>query len=129
MPSQGQLAARAITSDAMIPVEEATVTVTQKAPNGLEELLALWITNESGETPVLSIPTPEPALSQEPSEERPFATVDITAEHPLYERIVVKDAQVFPDTVSMQILRFIPLDQAPEVWNPTEEFDIPPQNL
>ena len=55
--------------------------------------------------------------------------MDVTAEHPLYERIVVEDVQVFPDTVSMQNLQLIPLAEAPEAFDQTEVFPIPPQNL
>ena len=47
----------------------------------------------------------------------------------MYERIVVTDVQIFPNTVSEQILQFIPLNEFPEVWDQTESFDIPPQNL
>ena len=129
MPSQGYLLARVFTADANIPVEDATVTVTQPSPDGLTELLALWLTDESGKTQSIAIPTPDPAASQAPSPERPFSLVNITAEHPLYERIVVTDVQIFPNTVSEQILQFIPLNEFPEVWDQTESFDIPPQNL
>lgn len=129
MPSQGYLLARVFTSDAMIPVEDATVTVTQKTPDGLTELLAVWLTDESGATRSISIPTPDLAASQAPSKERPFSLVDVTAEHPQYERIIVEDVQIFPDTVSEQNLQFIPLDEAPEVWNQTETFNVTPQNL
>lgn len=129
MPSQGYLLARAVTSDAMIPVEDATVTVTQTSAEGIAELLAVWITDESGKTQSIAIPTPDPTVSQAPSQVQPFSLVNVTAEHPLYERIVVSDVQIFPNTVSTQILRFIPLDELPEVWDQTEAFDIPPQNL
>lgn len=129
MPSQGYLFARAVTSNAMIPVEEATVTVTQTTPEGLAELIAVWITDESGRTETIAVPTPDLSLSQAPSEKQPFSVVDITAEHPLYERIIVKDVQIFPDTTTAQILQLIPLTEFPEAWDQTESFDIPPQNL
>lgn len=129
MPSQGYLLAHVFTSDASIPIEDATVTVTQNSPNGLAELLAIWLTDESGKTKPIVIPTPDLAASQTPSQERPFSQVNATVEHPLYERIVVEDVQVFPDTVSVQNFKLIPLDEAPEVWNQTEVFDIPPQKL
>lgn len=113
----------------MIPVEDATVTVTQKSPQGIEELLAVWLTNESGVTKTITIQTPDLAASQAPSQERPFSVVNITAEHPLYERIIVDDVQIFPDTVSTQLLQFIPLNEFPDAWDQTEVFDVPPQNL
>ena len=129
MPSQGFLVARVFTSDANIPVEDATVTVTQKSPEGLTELLAVWITDESGKTQPLTVPTPALEESLAPSRGQPFSLVDVTAEHPLYERIIVNDVQIFPDTLYTQNFQLIPLDEAPEIWNQTEIFDIPPQNL
>ena len=84
MAAHGSLLARIFTSDANIPIEDATVTVTQKQANGLIELLAVRLTDESGKTKLLLIPTPEKAASQAPSEEQPFSLVDVTAEHPLY---------------------------------------------
>lgn len=129
MSSQGYLLASAVTSDALIPVEEVTVTVTQKSSDGLAELLAIWITDESGKTKLIAIPTPDLAVSQAPSTEKPFSLVNVTAEHPLYERIVVHDVQIFPETVSIQYLQMIPLNELPEAWDQTETFDIPPQNL
>lgn len=129
MAAKGSLLAHVFTSDSNIPIEEATVTVTQTLPNGLIELLAVRITDESGLTKPLEVPTPEKAVSQAPSEEQPFSLVQVTAEHPLYERIVVKDVQIFPDTVSIQNMQLIPLAEAPELFNQTEVFPIPPQNL
>lgn len=129
MPSQGYLLARAFTSDALIPVEDATVTVTQMTPEGIVELLATWITDESGKTQPIAIETPDAAASQQPFHEHPFTVVTVTAEHPLYERIVVNDVQIFPDNTSVQILQLIPLDELPEAWDQTEIFYIPPQNL
>lgn len=126
---QGYLIAHVFTSDASIPVPEATVIITQKSKKGLVKLLATLITDESGKTQPIAIPTPELAASQAPSQERPFSIADVTAEHPLYERILVEDVQIFPDTVSVQNLQFIPLDEAPEVWNQTEIFNVLPQNL
>ena len=119
--AQGYLITHVYTSDAMIPLEDSTVTITQKQLDGIEELLAIQITDESGNT--------ERSASQAPAQETPFSTVDVTAEHPLYERIVVENVQVFPNTVTRQDLQMIPLNEMPEAWNQTEIFDVPPQNL
>lgn len=129
MSSQGYLLASAVTSNALIPVEEVTITVTQRSSDGLMNLLAIWITDESGKTKSIAIPTPDLVVSQVPSAEIPFSLVDVTAEHPLFERIVVHDVQIFPETVSIQPLQMVPLNEFPEAWDQTETFDIPPQNL
>ena len=127
--AQGYLITHVYTSDAMIPLEDSTVTITQKQLDGIEELLAIRITDESGNTERIAVQTPDLSASQAPAQETPFSTVDVTAEHPLYERIVVENVQVFPNTVTRQDLQMIPLNEMPEAWNQTEIFDVPPQNL
>lgn len=121
--------AHVYTSDAMLPLEDSTVTITQRQLDGIEELLAIRITDESGNTERIAVQTPELPASQAPSQEAPYSTVDVTAEHPLYERIIVKNVQVFPDIVTRQELQLIPLSVLPEAWDQTEIFDVPPQNL
>ena len=129
MPSQGYFIASAFTSNASIPVEDATVTVTQQTPDGIMELLAIRLTDESGRTEQVAILTPDISISEAPSQERAFTPVIVTVEHPLYERIVLEDVQIFPDTVTNQNLQMIPLEEAPPLWDQTEVFEIPPQNL
>ena len=129
MPEQGYLVAKAVTSNARIPVEDVTITVTQRLPDGRYELLAVWITDESGKTPSIAIPTPDLSISQAPSQKRPFSLVYLMAEHALYERIAVRAVQIFSGIVSIQELQLIPLDEFPELQDQTEFFEIPPQQL
>lgn len=129
MPAQGYLVAHAYTSDALVPVEDVTITVTQKTSGDIEELLYVRLTDESGKTDPVTISTPDLAASQTPNQGQPFSLINVTAEHPLYERILVENVQIFPDTVALQNLQLIPLDEAPDLWNQTERFDVPPQNL
>ena len=129
MPEQGYLVAKAVTSNARIPVEDVTITVTQRLPDGRYELLAVWITDESGKTPSIAIPTPDLSISQAPSQKRPFSLVYLMAEPALYERIAVRDVQIFSGIVSIQELQLIPLDEFPELQDQTEFFEIPPQQL
>ncbi len=129
MSAQGYLTVHAFTSSALIPIAGVTVAVTQRQSDGSAELLALRLTDESGRIEPIAIGTPPLSASQSPSEERPFAVVDLTADHPWFERIEAEGVQIFPDTTTDQALQLIPLEQAPEIWDRTEVFETPAQDL
>ena len=113
MPSQGTIVARAYTSTAIIPVEGATVR----------------ITNANGMTASLAVQTPSASESQQPGTVHPFTEVDILCEHPLFERIFVEHVQIFAGIESVQNLVMIPLQAYPDHHAQTEIFEISPQNL
>jgi len=68
-----------------------------------------------------------PAFSQglTPGNGIPFATVAIRITHPDYETEEIGGVQVFPNTVTVQSFRMIPLAYS----NETQSFTTPPQNL
>lgn len=59
----------------------------------------------------------------------PYATVNLYAKREDFEEIIIRNLQVFPDTVTNQNLEFIPLAEFPENWIQSVTFDTPPQNL
>ena len=59
----------------------------------------------------------------------PYSTVDIRIEREGFDRIVVENAQVFPDTETRQELTMIPTPNLPSSFDRTETFVIPPQNV
>ena len=91
--------------------------------------MAVRIADESGRIEPLSIAAPDEAKSQNPGTAVPFAVVDITADHPEFERIIVEDVQIFANITTDQDFALIPLAEQPEVFNMTEIFRITPQNL
>ena len=125
MPAFGYIQAKAYTSRAQLPVEDATVSVVDE--NG--RLLGLRTTNSSGLTTPIRLEVPDPAQSQSPGDPRPFAAVNLYARTEDYEQVLVRGIQVFPDTVTTQELQFIPLPEQPASRNRVEVFNIPPQDL
>lgn len=128
MPTNGFLRVRVYTSAAQLPVEDATVTLTQPGFRG-SRLIATRITDESGLIPILTIPAPDTASSQQPGTPFPYATVDITVDHPDYERVLIENAQIFDRILSEQNIPLIPIEERPAVWNLTEVFPITAQEL
>lgn len=128
MPENGTLQVRVFTSSAQLPVEGATVAVTRPTTGG-STLLAVRVTDESGRISPISIAAPERSQSLSPGARRPWTPVDITAEHPDYERILVENVQIFAGITTVQELELIPLGEQPEVYNLTEVFEISGQPL
>lgn len=127
--AEGRVSAKVYTADEVLPIEGATVVITQRTQEGTVRLLGLRSTNRNGQTEPLPVPTPAPGLSQEPSEQIGWSGVDITADHPGYQRIIVENVQVFPGVISVQDFAMIPLEEYPAQWGQTEVFDVSPQGL
>ena len=127
---QGSVVARVYTSDAKIPVQGATVIFTKIAEDGQRELLAVRLTNYDGYTDPIFVDAPPLSDSQNYSPDaNAYNIINITAEENNYGRILVRNAQVFPDTETVQEFMLIPSPMLPEQFGQTEVFVIPPQNL
>ena len=127
---QGSVVARVYTSDAKIPVQGATVIFTKIAEDGQRELLAVRLTNYDGYTDPIMVDAPPLAASQNytPGSDA-YSIINITAEDNNYGRILVRNAQIFPDTETVQEFMLVPSPMLPEQFGQTEVFVIPPQNL
>ena len=125
MPATGYIQAKAYTSRARIPLEDAAVSVVDDQGR----LLGLRTTDSSGLTTPIRLQVPDLSKSQSPGNGKPFVTVNLYARAEGYEQVLVRGIQVFADTTTTQELQFIPLAELPGSWNRLEVFDTPPQNL
>ena len=125
MPAFGYIQAKAFTSRAQLPLEDAAISVVDE--NG--RLLGLRITNSSGLTTPIRLEVPDRSESQSPGTEKPFVTVNLYARAEGYEQVLARNIQVFPDTVTTQDVQFVPLSELTGSWNRVVVFDTPPQNL
>lgn len=128
MPGIGYLTVRISTSDAELPIENATVTVTQDTPGGVK-LLAVRITDRSGVVPNIAIVTPALNESLSPGGPVPFAVVDVTVDRPGYDRALIENVQLFPGIQSQQDITLVPQSRTPDVFNMTDVVDITAQDL
>ena len=95
-----------------------------------QQLLAVRISNYDGFTEPFDVPTPPLSDSQtRQTDEVPYATVDLRSERVGYDRVLVRGAQVFPGTQTLQRMTLIPTPTLPDSYTQTQEFDIPPQTL
>ena len=130
MRLSGKLGVRVFTSRAQLPVEGATVAITQKNRSGKYRVLSLQETDRNGSIVPIEIPTPSVQESTQPNgQQTPFARCDIWVEHEGYEVMVIEDVQVFPGELSLQQVELNPLVRG-EAWTErTEVRPIPAQTL
>lgn len=125
MSAIGYIQAVAYTSRARMPLEDVAVSVV--GDDG--RLLGLRLTDDSGKTTPITLEVPDLANSQTPENGPAFLTVNLYARAEDYEQILVRNVQVFANTLTTQDLEMIPLSELPEQWNQTEIINTPPQNL
>lgn len=128
MTGTGYLTVRISTSEAELPIEDATVTVTQDTPGGVK-LLAVRISDRSGVVPDIAIVTPALDESLSPGGPIPYTVVDVTVDRPGYDRALIENVQLFPGIQSQQNISLVPQSRTPEVFNMTDVVDITAQDL
>lgn len=130
MAQSGKLGVRVFASRAQLPVEGATVVITQKTNNGKYRVLSLQETDRNGSIRPITVPTPDVEESTSPNRGgAPFARCDIWVEHEGYEVMLVEDVQIFPGELSLQQVELAPLVSG-EAWTDrTEVRTIPAQTL
>lgn len=127
--AEGYFVAHVTTSNALIPIEDATVLVWRMSAQGGRELLGVRRTDSSGITAPVTVTTPALENSLSPEQGIPFAQVDVSVDHPNYLRILAENVQIFPETTTDQDFELIPISVLPDSWDETELFRTPPQNL
>ena len=125
----GYIVARAYTSDAQIPIANATFTVVT-TDNESPEILGIRITDKNGKTEPIPIEAPDEILSTTPENETPYTVVNVRLDHPEYKSYYVEGVQVFAGQVSLINAPMIPT--APHILynKKSDSFDTnSPNNL
>jgi hypothetical protein len=132
MSENGRLTVRVYTSQAQIPVEGATVVVTQTEADGKYRLLSVQVTDDSGQTAPIVLPTPPAAESESPGASptgQAFTLCDVWAEHPGFAMLVVEDVQIFPGVETEQNMVLSPLSEGQSSLTQTDVQQTPAQDL
>lgn len=106
--AEGYITTRVYASKAVLPLSNALITVSAQTAEGDEVLLSLQHTDLSGKTAPVAIPTPPSGLSLEPGNVQGYASVNISAYLPLYDRVLIRNVQVFSGITSIQNIVMIP---------------------
>lgn len=109
----GTLKISVISSIGMIPVENATVSVSYTGDP--DSPIVVLTTDSSGQTPVINLPAPPLALSLDPDAlEQPYSEYNITVTAEGYEPILVTGSEILADELSLQTIRLQPLAAGPD---------------
>jgi len=117
------------TSVANLPLQGVTIVLSRRLQDGRREILAARKTDSSGNTEPIQVATPNTAVSQTPGNTIPFSYIDITADLPLFEQVLVQDVQVFPGVITLQEIQMLPLDTLYTRESDTQQVEITPQDL
>lgn len=128
MAQNGTLVVRTFVSNAQIPVSGATVIVSKPDGTGLQKLLSIQRTNESGVAPAITLEAPDPAGSLSPGNNgSAFSDYTLVVEHPGYQLALFDQLQVFPGVETVQDVPLIPL--SPNERNESDLVTVTPQPL
>lgn len=111
-PYLGQLQINVTSTTGMIPIQDATVTISYTGvPNVTVEQLR---TNSSGQTEVIELPAPPLEYSMEPEQaNQPYSEYNIQVDAPGYESVMVSGTEILPDVTALQPIQMNPLETAP----------------
>ena len=133
MQATGTLSVRVYTSQAQIPLEGATVVVTEPGTEGKWKLLSIQSTDSSGKIKTLTIDAPALGESTSPGglpgDGAPFTLCDVWAELPGYAMLQMENVQIFPGVETVQDMELIPLPQGLCSLQQRDVWDIPAQSL
>lgn len=104
----GYLRINVVSSLGMIPVENATVTISYSGDP--ESPLMTLTTDSSGQTEIVNLPAPPLELSLQPDPSaQPYSEYNITVTADGYEPVFVTGSEILADEVSIQPIRMNPL--------------------
>ncbi len=108
--ASGTIISQVRTSDAYLPIENATVAYYEEAGSGAKRLVGLRKTDSSGRTQPIELSAPGAAESQRPDDggPAPYRVVDIVADHPDFNRSTIRNVQVFDGILTNQDIALVP---------------------
>ena len=111
--SQGFLRVFVIERTGLAPIENASVTIVyEEAP---EAEPREFTTDNSGQTPIITLPAPPLAYSEAPDEPKPYSEYTITVTKEGYEETIVTGSEILPNELSVQVVQLRRLEQPEEV--------------
>ena len=104
----GSLLINVTSTLALLPIDNAKIVISYTGENNniLDELS----TDSSGQSPIISLPAPNPELSQFPQEIRPYSEYDITVSASGYYPLTITGSQIFAGSEAIQNIRLTPME-------------------
>lgn len=105
---EGYLSVQVVTANGALPVRDAVVTI-KKVENGKTVYEKTLLTNESGNTETVTLPTPKKSLSENPEfTDIPYADYQVQVTADSYMTVMIEKVPVFSGILSIQPVSLIP---------------------
>ena len=104
----GTLIVSVYTAGGAFPVEDALVIIRGSEQNSSGVLSVLY-TDQSGNTPRITLPAPPAAESEKPGTDKPYATYNIEVDKENFYPRTFNNVPLFAGTTSIQPVNLIPL--------------------
>ena len=105
---EGYLSVQVVTANGALPVRDAVVTI-KKVENGKTVYEKTLLTNESGNTETVTLPTPKKSLSENPDfTDIPYADYQVQVTAGSYMTVMIEKVPVFSGILSIQPVSLIP---------------------
>lgn len=119
----GQLQINSFNKSVGRPAPNATVRVISKGTN---DVIEEFVTDESGNSPVIELPAPNVEFSLNPPQEvQPYSEYDVSVTLEGFEPLLVEGVQVLPNSIALQSAVLLPaLEQSEEIF-----IDVLPHTL
>jgi len=111
-PAEGYLKAQVYAGQQGFPIPGVQVEVSKQFARGMY-VFDTQVTDVSGLTQPVALPTSPAALSQDPGHMQPYATYDIRLSHPDYTEVIVRNVGIFEGVVALQPMEMLPKGAAP----------------
>ncbi len=109
MSGQGYLQVEVTTASRAVPVQDATVIITESV-NGMDSLIGMAVTDENGGTPVIPLSAPLKSFSEAPDpSERPYSEYNIRVYKQGFYTVPQLTVPIFDSIKSIQPVSLIPL--------------------
>lgn len=126
--SLGYLQVTATTGRGVLPVRNARVTVSRMV-NGEEMLEQTQMTNESGMTPIFTLPAVSSVYSQTPGNPAPYTYYTIYVRADGYDTVQLKDVPLYGGSTALQPVDLIPTPEGDNTGYEETIMEGAPQNL
>ena len=118
----GYLIVKVSTARGAIPLEGAAVNIRGGTPDTSGVIFSLT-TNSDGQTPKVSLPTPELYYSESPDNPIPYALYNVEVFKDGYTPIYFSRVPVFPSVISVQPAVMLPLSEGGERSGTQNNFE------
>lgn len=112
--SEGFLQLQVTTASEAIPIYDAHITVSRELPNGQKQFRQAMVTDRSGKSPTIALPTPPRELSESPGNSRPYAVYNIFVHKDGFYPVENLNVPVFSGVKSIQPVALVPVEEFSE---------------